>query len=257
MSLAKRLKMIVVCPQGIPSQTGGNSPQSLTQTATRDRTMQSRSRGIRQRGLLVLSTMLACLVLMLLAYDGKAFAQGINDESLVKQVVSNVNAYWSEKFQLLGASYTPAKLAFIHKKPVDGPCGYFSTWDGPVYCPEDETLYYPVYWRDDGQTLANYGASAVEWAVAHEIGHNVQEQMDELGIQRLDTIPLVLIELQADCLSGLYANQAIQQPEGIEAAIAAMGDAGSPEHGTSQQRIAAFELGYKTGDLSQCLALAN
>src|SRR5947209_7948508 len=80
-SLAKQLKMIVVRTQGVLSRIGGNSSQSLTQTATRDRMMQSAgSRGVRRRRLLVLITMLACLILMLLAYDGKAFAQAANDE---------------------------------------------------------------------------------------------------------------------------------------------------------------------------------
>jgi predicted metalloprotease len=129
--------------------------------------------------------------------------------------------------------------------------------DGPAYCPYDGTLYYPLHWLDNGRTLADYGRSAVEWGVAHEIGHHAQVQMDELGIQRMDVIPADRVELQADCFAGMYADQAITQPGGVEAALAAMMDAGGPEHGTSQQRIAAFELGYNTGDLSRCLALAT
>jgi predicted metalloprotease len=76
-------------------------------------------------------------------------------------------------------------------------------------------------------------------------------------MQRLDTIPLELIELQADCFSGMYANQVITRPESIKPALAAIKDAGDPDHGTSQQRIAAFELGYKTGNLSECLSLTG
>ena len=210
--------------------------------------------GFRPRLLLVLLSLLGCLISMILVYNGEAFAQADNEENFVAQVVSDVNAYWDGKFQLLGNPYTPAKLAFVYNKPVGSGCGFISTVDGPAYCPDNQTLYYPLRWRTDGRTLADYGASAVDWGVAHEIGHNVQAQMDALGIQRLDTIPIDLIELQADCFSGMYTST---QSGGIEAALTAMQDAGGLEHGTSQERIAAFELGYETGDLSQCLDLAT
>lgn len=202
--------------------------------------------------------LLACVVLLFLIHSSEAFAQGSKDEDFVRQVVSNVNTYWGKEFRLLGVTYTPAKLVPIRNKPVDTACGFSSAAEGPSYCPYDGTLYYPVHWLyNNGRTLAAYGRSAVQWAVAHEIGHNVQVQLDRLGIQRLDAIPLELIELQADCLSGMYLNQATTQPEGIKAALAAIRDAGDSEHGTSQQRIAAFQLGYKTGDLSRCLALTT
>ena len=210
--------------------------------------------GFRPRRLLVLLSLVACLISMTLAYDGEAFAQADNEENFVAQVVSDVNVYWEGKFQRLGDPYTPAELAFVYNKPVDSGCGSISTVDGPAYCPDNQTLYYPLRWRTDGRTLADYGASAVKWGIAHEIGHNVQAQMDTLGIQRLDTIPIDLIELQADCFSGMYAST---QSGGIEAALAAMQDAGGLEHGTSQERMAAFELGYETGELSQCLDLAT
>lgn len=202
--------------------------------------------------------LLTCLSLVFLIHSGEVFAQGGEDEGFVRQVASSVNAYWGKEFQLLGISYAPAKLVLIYNKPVDGACGFSSVEEGPSYCPYDETLYYPVHWiYNNGRTLANYGRSAVEWAVAHEIGHNVQVQLDRAGIQRLDTIPLELIELQADCLSGMYLNRAAAQPEGVKAALAAIRDAGDYEHGTYQQRIAALQLGYKTGDLSRCLALTT
>ena len=251
MSLARRAKMIETRTHSGLSQTNDDSSRSLKQPATCDRMV------CRPPRALVLITLLALLAMALLGYSGEAFAQGTNDEDFVKQVVSNVNAYWDKEFRLLGVSYTPVKLKFVYDESVDTVCGPFSTADGPAYCVGDETLYYPVHFLEDGRTLASYGASAVEWAIAHEIGHNAQVQMDKLGIQRLDAIPLKLVELQADCFSGMYASQAITRPEDIEAALAAMQDAGGPDHGSSRQRIAAYDLGYQTGDLSRCLALTS
>jgi predicted metalloprotease len=200
--------------------------------------------------------LLACLISLLLAYGGEAFAQGA-DEGLVESVVSDVNAFWGEQFQLLGASYTPAQLVFINDQPVDTPCGSFSTDTGPAFCPSDGTLYYPLHWLDNGRTLADYGDSAVDWGIGHEIGHNAQVQLDALGLQNLAAVPLAQVEMQADCFAGMWAKRAVTEPGGIEAALAAMMGAGDPDHGTAQQRIAAFELGYNTGDLNQCLGLAN
>jgi predicted metalloprotease len=201
--------------------------------------------------MLMLLVLLLCLTLMLLAYSGEAFAQGTTDEGLLESMVSNANTFWGNEFQKLGLPYTPAKLTLVYNKGVDSVCGPFSTPDGPAYCPANETVYYPVYWLDDGQTLASYGAGAMEWAVGHEIGHNVQQQMYDQGFQSLNPYPeTLLVEMQADCFAGMYANQAGATPESIKGTLDAMLI-------TSQQRIDAFELGYETGDLSQCLALAK
>jgi predicted metalloprotease len=202
--------------------------------------------------MLTLLVLLPCLTLMLLAYSsGEAFAQGTTDEGLLESMVSNANTFWDSEFQKLGLPYTPAKLKFVYNKGLNSVCGSFSTQDGPAYCPANKTIYYPLYWQDNGQTLASYGSGAMEWAVGHEVGHNVQLQMYEQGFQNLSPYPeTLLVEMQADCFAGMYANQASAPPESIKAALGAMLI-------VSQERIAAFELGYKTGDLSQCLALAH
>src|ERR687894_2198819 len=93
--------------------------------------------------------------------------------------------------------------------------------------------------------------------VAHELAHHAQLQMQKLGIPGVESAPGTQMELEADCLAGVYANQAITEPGGIEAALAALGEAGGPGHGSSQERVAAFELGYSTGEPAQCLALGD
>jgi predicted metalloprotease len=203
-----------------------------------------------------------CLVLiLLLTYAGVATAQEkTSEESLVEGMVGNLNAYWEQQFRLLGHPYSPTELVFLYDHELFlGPCGLAFTGLGPGYCPYDETLYYPVDWVDPatGLRLEEYGEPAVEMVVAHEIAHHALWQMEKFGIPGVESIPGTQMELETDCLAGVYANRAITEPGDIEAALAALGEAGGPGHGTSQQRVAAFELGYNTGDQARCLALGD
>ena len=216
----------------------------------------------RLRRALVLITLLMCLMLVLLPmYAGVASAQErTGEERLVEGMVANINAYWEEQFRLLGHPYSPAQLMFLYDNQlIFGPCGFVITELGPGYCWYDETLYYPIDWVDPatGLRLKEYGESAIEMVVAHEMAHHVQAQMGKLGIQGAETAPGTWMELEADCLAGVYANRGITEPGGIEDALTALGEAGGPGHGSSEQRVAAFELGYSTADPAQCLALGD
>ena len=280
MSLVKLIKRSDIRTQDDPSQIGGGTSSSSLTQRTGDRTMQpghrrygSRERGVkvqvggnrtprRSRRALVVIAPLICLMLILLpTYTSVASAQEKTaEESLVEGIVANLNAYWEEQFRLLGYSYSPPQLVFLNDDElVLGPCGPAFTGLGPGYCPYDATLYYPINWVDPatGLRLEEYGESAVEMVVAHEIAHHAQVQMERFGIQGTEATPGTPMELEADCLAGAYANQGITEPGGIEAALTALGEAGGPGHGSSQQRVAAFELGYSTGDPAQCLALGN
>jgi predicted metalloprotease len=185
--------------------------------------------------------------------DGSTTA---GEEDLVTSLVDNVNAFWESEFALRGYPYSPAGVSFIYEDPVDGVCGPFYPEYGPGYCPLDTTLYYPVDWLYEGRDLADYGEAAMGWAVAHELGHHAQQQLDALGLQGWFSIPLEQAEIQADCFAGAWARQAGEQfgDGGVEAVLNAMANAGGPGHGTSEERISAFRLGYDTGDIAQCLA---
>lgn len=202
-----------------------------------------------------------CLMLILLpaASAGTASAQEKpSEESLIEGMAANLNAYWEERFRLLGHPYSPAQLVLLYDHElVFGPCGLAFTGLGPAYCPQDETLYYPIDWVDPatGMRLKEYGEPAVEMVIAHEMAHHAQLQMQKFGIPGVESISGTQMELEADCLAGVYANGALTEPGAIEAALAALGEAGGPGHGSSQQRVAAFELGYNTGDHARCLAL--
>jgi len=212
-----------------------------------------------RRVLMVIAAMMCLMLLLFTMGTGAASAQeeqtGV--KRFVREAVSNLNAYWEEQFGLLGLPYSPAKVVFISNDLVESPCGLFYTELGPAYCSLDETLYYPVRWRLDGRTLNDYGDPAVEWGVAHELAHHAQVQMEKLGVQGIDATPGVEVELEADCLAGVYANRALTSPRDLRAVLSAMGDSGGPGHGTSQQRSEAFELGYGTGNPAQCFAIGD
>jgi uncharacterized protein len=266
--------------QGVPAQIGGANSTPSTAQRTCDQMMRPncRSLEIRMRGVaggcavcstprrlrraVVLIVLLMSLVLILLpAYADVASAQEqTGDESLVERMVANLNDYWEEQFRLLGYPYSPPKLMFLYDHElVFGLCGFAFTELGPGYCPYDGILYYPIDWVDPatGLRLEEYGESAMEMVVAHEMAHHAQIQMQKFGVVGVETTPGTRMELQGDCLAGAYANRGITDPGGIEAALTALGEAGGPGHGSSEQRVAAFELGYSSGELAQCLSLGD
>lgn len=277
-SMAKLIRTSDANAQGGTLQADGGWSGPLPGQKTRERTTRSsrggsrsgvqavtggrtdRRKALRPRGTLWVLVALLCLVLMLLpTYAGTASAQEKpGEESLVEGMAANLNAYWEERFRQLGHPYSPAKLVLLYDHElVFGPCGLAFTGLGPAYCPQDETLYYPIDWVDPatGLRLKEYGEPAVEMVIAHEMAHHAQLQMQKFGILGVESISGTQMELEADCLAGVYANGALTEPGAIEAALAALGEAGGPGHGSSQQRVAAFELGYNTGDHARCLAL--
>lgn len=115
---------------------------------------------------------------------------------------------------------------------------------------------------------------AEAYVISHEVGHHVQnllgimDQVTESGSNDLS----VKLELQADCFAGLWAHSikdegVFESPDEIKEALdaaAAVGDDRiqqsvegriSPEswtHGSSEQRVNAFNAGYTTGNVGAC-----
>ncbi len=128
------------------------------------------------------------------------------------------------------------------------------------------------------------GEFAQAYVIAHEIGHHVQKLLGIEGkVQQLrennpaQANPLsVSLELQADCLAGVWAKSTEQRKiidesdvaAGLRAA-AAVGDDRlqkmatghvSPEnftHGTSAQRTHWFQAGLNSGEISACNTFAS
>jgi predicted metalloprotease len=208
--------------------------------------------------------------------------QGVDEsEDFVRRVLGSTETVWTEVFREAGVVYQPANLVLFNN-PTSSACGGARSEVGPHYCPLDQTVYIDLGFFD--VLTQRFGASAGDFAqayvIAHEIGHHVQNElqiMDEVQqLQRSDPGNAnelsVRLELQADCLAGVWANSIWQredvlEPGDIEEALSAAAAVGddriqaattgrvSPEswtHGSAEQRMRWFTEGYETGDPNVC-----
>jgi uncharacterized protein len=205
----------------------------------------------------------------------------------VALVLGSTEDTWSDIFSASGRTYHPPKLRLFSGSESGG-CGLARSAMGPFYCPRDQRIYLDTSFFDDLQNKFGgcTGSKACQFSeayvIAHEVGHHVQ---DELGIlprvtqaqqaasSQSDANALqVRVELQADCLAGVWANRAQQKhnfldPGDVDQALqtaAAIGDdrlqkqaqgyvvPDSFTHGSSEQRKRWFTNGFKSGDLNAC-----
>jgi predicted metalloprotease len=205
----------------------------------------------------------------------------------VSQVLGDTEDRWTEIFSASGKTYHPPKLRlFAGSEPTA--CAFARSAMGPFYCPRDQRIYLDTAFFDDlqnkfgGCTDSNACKFSEAYVIAHEVGHHVQ---DELGIlprvmqaqqastNKADSNALqVRVELQADCLAGIWANRSQQKnnfldPGDVDQALqtaSAIGDDRLQKetkgyvvpdaftHGTSAQRKRWFMNGLKSGQLSAC-----
>ncbi len=183
--------------------------------------------------------------------------------------------------QQAGVKYVPATLVIYDGATRSG-CGGARAAMGPFYCPLDKKVYLDTsFFRDMKTKYGGGGDFAYAYVVAHEVGHHVQ---DLLGIldkvdaakQRVSQTQAnalsVRVELQADCLAGVWAANANQKwrilEEGdVENALAtaqAIGDdrlqtaargyavPDSFTHGSSAARAKWLTAGLKSGQIASC-----
>lgn len=170
------------------------------------------------------------------------------------EVVASLNAYWSRADAELGFEYVPVPADRV----VDGRTAVCSGRPVESADVEDNAFVDP----DCSEGLlvaydADYLATArvrLEGTLSHEWGHVVQAQATDVDIS-LDPGGLpVDAELQADCLSGAWArDNAESSYEDLARDVRESGDpAGvaaddTDAHGTPQERIAAFDIGWDNG----------
>ena len=200
----------------------------------------------------------------------------------VSVVLADTEEVWQGIFQRsLKAHYT-APVLVLYSGATSSPCGGASGATGPFYCPADQKIYLDSAFFDTmALDLGARGDFAMAYVVAHEVAHHVQNEMGimakanqirQQSDQATSNQISVRIELQADCLSGLWAAQVadqfgtIEQGDFAEALNAAksIGDdtlqrnAGQRPmphtftHGTSAQRMAWFERGLAANNLKSC-----
>lgn len=198
-----------------------------------------------------------------------------SEAHFVAFVLDDVQNTWSQTFATAGRSYRRAKLVLFTDATNTG-CGYGEAATGPFYCPEDQRVYIDLgFYHQLAQKLGAQGQFAKAYVIAHEIGHHVQNIMGtsaRVGVHAKGAGGgSVRLELQADCYAGIWAHSTAQrsllEQGDIESALraaAAIGDdrlqkqatgTVSPEsftHGTSQQRLHWFQVGYNAATLKAC-----
>jgi predicted metalloprotease len=195
-------------------------------------------------------------------------------------VLRETEVTWTEVFSQRGSRYEPPQLV-LFERAVRSACGTSSAAVGPFYCPLDRKVYLDLsFFSELGRRFGAPGDFAAAYVIAHEVGHHVQELLGVGGqVQRLrqraseeESNQLsVRMELQADCLAGVWGHYADQRQiiepgdfeEGLRAA-AAIGDDRlqkmgqgyvQPEswtHGSSEQRTTWLRQGLTSGRIESC-----
>lgn len=196
-------------------------------------------------------------------------------------VLGETEDVWHETFRKMGRTYQEPTLV-LFSRAVESSCGMAGSAMGPFYCPSDRKIYLDLTFFEDLRT--RFGASgdfAQAYVIAHEVGHHVQTL---LGIsQKVNQLQSrispsernklsVRMELQADCLAGVWARQADKSRHILEAgdieeglnAASAVGDdriqrktqgyvvPDAFTHGSAAQRVRWFKLGFDLGNLQSC-----
>lgn len=199
----------------------------------------------------------------------------------VSVVLADTEDAWNRVFERLGRRYQEPKLV-LFSGSVESACGLGQAAMGPFYCPADQKAYIDLsFYRDLKLRHQAPGDFAQAYVIAHEIGHHVQNLLgisskvqqarQQLGRTESNALS-VKLELQADCLSGVWAHDADRTRQLLESgdveealnAASAIGDDRlqkqtrgyvTPEsftHGTSAQRVFWFKKGLKEGNINVC-----
>jgi uncharacterized protein len=205
----------------------------------------------------------------------------------VSAVLGSTEAQWTNIFVQAGKRYEPPTLVMF-SGATQSACGFAQAAMGPFYCPNDQKVYFDISFFQDLERrfqACNAGSKTCQFSqayvIAHEIGHHVQNQLgllprvqeEQRGMDKAEANSLqVRVELQADCLAGIWANRAQErwqfiEPGDVEAAMqtaSAIGDDRLQKqaqgyvvpdaftHGTSAQRTRWFMTGLKSGDVASC-----
>ena len=204
------------------------------------------------------------------------------DRAFLQTVFNDAQRMWSHDFAAAGIAYVPAQLV-LFASAVHSGCGPQQDV-GPFYCPANRTVYLDLSFFDLLARQAGVGGFAQAYIVGHEIGHHLQHLLGiDVRVAAANHVDpsgenarSVRVELQADCLSGVWAHSVYRRGELTTAdindalkAAALVGDdvqrraAGKPvdpglfTHGSAAQRQQWLAAGFDSGKPESCDTLTS
>jgi predicted metalloprotease len=212
--------------------------------------------------------------------------------SMISGILGEIDDRWTEIFQASGQTYSGPRIVLFRNATNGGRCGMAQAAMGPFYCPPEKQIFLDTgFFREVETRFHGCSGSACNFTaayiIAHEAGHHVQNLLgilprvtrlqQQAGSKAESNALQVKIELQADCLSGVWVNHEEKKRPGfleagdIDAALttaSAIGDdtlqrqttgrvvPDSFTHGTSAQRKHWFMTGYQQGTVQACNTFA-
>lgn len=218
---------------------------------------------------------------LLYCFGASAAAVDMDPKRFVAIVLAKTEDVWLQLFRGFGRKYEMPKLVLFDKR-ISTKCGQANSAQGPFYCPLDRKIYMDLSFFDElGTRFRVTGDFPRAYVIAHEVAHHVQTLLGiseivqraklQRSLRQANAIQ-VGMELQADCLAGVWAAQShmmksFLEPGDIERGLetaAAIGDdriqkqtIGQiiPEaftHGSSAERAKWLRKGFETGQIRSC-----
>lgn len=200
-------------------------------------------------------------------------------KAFVSTVLGTTENVWDEYFATSGKRYSAPTLVLFRGSTRSG-CGTGLAQMGPFYCPLDQKVYIDLsFYEELKNKFRAPGDFAQAYVIAHEVGHHVQTilgiaekvQRAKQRMSKKDANQLqVRMELQADCLAGIWANRlekGVLEPGDIDEGLTAASAIGDDKiqkrtqgyvvpdaftHGSSKQRVRWFRTGFESGDFRSC-----
>lgn len=212
--------------------------------------------------------------------------------NMIAGILGEIDDRWSEIFQASGKTYTGPKIVLFRNSTNGGRCGMAQSAMGPFYCPPERKIFLDTgFFREVETRFRGCSGNACKFTaayiIAHEAGHHIQNllgilprvtaQQQQASSKAESNALQVKVELQADCLSGVWVNREEKKRPGflesgdIDAALttaSAIGDdtlqkqatgrvvPDSFTHGSAAQRKQWFMNGYQKGTLDACNTFA-
>jgi predicted metalloprotease len=223
--------------------------------------------------------------------SGSARPTGVPKDQMgdfVSGVLGEIDDRWTEVFSASGRNYVGPKVVLFRNVTNGGRCGRAESAMGPFYCPPEQKIFVDTgFFREVETRFRGCSGKACQFTqayiIAHEAGHHVQNllgiipkvnAMQQQASSKAEANALqVKVELQADCLAGVWANKEKQKRPNfledgdIDAALqtaSAIGDdtlqrqatgrvvPDSFTHGSSEQRKRWFMTGFQQGTVNAC-----